>query len=219
MILIGGASAIYQNGRGAFQEENQVETVRRFCKYAHAIESPNGLRSMWSRRCVTPSLAAQARRTLTHRTTSSPHQSMKPIFVSQRRWTPPQARSRQTSRYGQPLPSSSRRRIRSSSWAKVWPELETREFVERTQLPYLATPMGKGVVPDDHPLSVAAARTFALQNTDLVVLLGAASTGFCISAFLLASARMYASSSLISLLKRSARTWRLKWRSSETARR
>jgi hypothetical protein len=27
--------------------------------------------------------------------------------------------------------------------------------------------MGKGVMPDDHPLSVAAARTSALQNADV----------------------------------------------------
>jgi len=33
--------------------------------------------------------------------------------------------------------------------------------------------MGKGVVSDDHPLSVAPARALALQETDLVVLLGA----------------------------------------------
>jgi 2-hydroxyacyl-CoA lyase 1 len=33
--------------------------------------------------------------------------------------------------------------------------------------------MGKGVVSDEHPLSVAAARTFALQNADLIFLLGA----------------------------------------------
>jgi 2-hydroxyacyl-CoA lyase 1 len=33
--------------------------------------------------------------------------------------------------------------------------------------------MGKGVVPDDHPLSVAAGRSYALQNADLVFLIGA----------------------------------------------
>jgi 2-hydroxyacyl-CoA lyase 1 len=33
--------------------------------------------------------------------------------------------------------------------------------------------MGKGVVPDDHPLSVAPARSHALQNADVVVLMGA----------------------------------------------
>jgi 2-hydroxyacyl-CoA lyase 1 len=48
-----------------------------------------------------------------------------------------------------------------------------REFIEMTQLPYLATPMGKGVLPDDHPLSVAPARSHVLQNADLVFLMGA----------------------------------------------
>lgn len=33
--------------------------------------------------------------------------------------------------------------------------------------------MGKGVVPDSHQYCVAAGRTFALQNADLVILLGA----------------------------------------------
>src|SRR5262245_7453799 len=33
--------------------------------------------------------------------------------------------------------------------------------------------VGKGVMPDDHPLSVAAARTLALQNADVVFLMGA----------------------------------------------
>jgi 2-hydroxyacyl-CoA lyase 1 len=41
---------------------------------------------------------------------------------------------------------------------------EVRTFIKRTQIPFLRSPMGKGVMPDDHPLSVAAARTSALQN-------------------------------------------------------
>lgn len=40
-------------------------------------------------------------------------------------------------------------------------------------MPFLATPMGKGVVPDSHSLCVASARTYALQNADVVLLLGA----------------------------------------------
>ena len=35
------------------------------------------------------------------------------------------------------------------------------------------SPMGKGVMPDDHPLSVGAARSLALQNADVVFLMGA----------------------------------------------
>ncbi len=38
-------------------------------------------------------------------------------------------------------------------------EKPIREFIERHKLPFLPTPMGKGVLPDDHPLCIAAARS------------------------------------------------------------
>ena len=57
------------------------------------------------------------------------------------------------------------------AWSRA--EDEVRAFIERTQIPFLRSPMGKGVMPDDHPLSVAAARTLALQNADVVFLMGA----------------------------------------------
>ena len=38
-------------------------------------------------------------------------------------------------------------------------EQEVRQFIEKTQLPFLPTPMGKGVVGDDNKLCVAAARS------------------------------------------------------------
>ncbi|XP_071372201.1 2-hydroxyacyl-CoA lyase 1 isoform X2 [Centroberyx affinis] len=52
-------------------------------------------------------------------------------------------------------------------------EASLRELVERSGLPFLPTPMGKGVLPDDHPNCVAAARSRALLQADVVVLLGA----------------------------------------------
>ena len=52
-------------------------------------------------------------------------------------------------------------------------ENEVRNLIKKTQVPFLRSPMGKGVMPDDHPLSVAAARTLALQNADVVFLMGA----------------------------------------------
>jgi len=48
-----------------------------------------------------------------------------------------------------------------------------RKFVARTGVPFLPTPMGKGVIPDDHPLCVSSARSFALKNADVVLLVGA----------------------------------------------
>src|SRR5262249_3777906 len=52
-------------------------------------------------------------------------------------------------------------------------EDEVRAFIERTKVPFLASPMGKGVMPDSRPLSVGAARSHALQNADVVFLMGA----------------------------------------------
>ena len=52
-------------------------------------------------------------------------------------------------------------------------EQEIRQFADMTNLPLLATPMGKGVVPDDHGQLVAATRSTALQGADTVLLLGA----------------------------------------------
>lgn len=52
-------------------------------------------------------------------------------------------------------------------------EKEVRSFVESQALPYLPTPMGKGVIPDNNPLCVAAARSRALLHADVILLLGA----------------------------------------------
>lgn len=52
-------------------------------------------------------------------------------------------------------------------------EAEVRDLIAATALPFLPTPMGKGVVPDDHPNCIAAARSLALQEADVILLLGA----------------------------------------------
>ncbi|KGL77697.1 2-hydroxyacyl-CoA lyase 1, partial [Tinamus guttatus] len=52
-------------------------------------------------------------------------------------------------------------------------ENNVRKLVDLCGLPFLPTPMGKGVVPDNHPNCVAAARSTALQHADVIILLGA----------------------------------------------
>lgn len=52
-------------------------------------------------------------------------------------------------------------------------ENQVQALVEYAGLPFLPTPMGKGVIDDDHPQCVAPARSKALQRADLVVLIGA----------------------------------------------
>ncbi len=48
-----------------------------------------------------------------------------------------------------------------------------RQFVETTGIPFLTMSMAKGLLPDSHPLSTAAARSLALARADVVMLVGA----------------------------------------------
>ncbi|GJN40269.1 hypothetical protein PR202_gb29463 [Eleusine coracana subsp. coracana] len=48
-----------------------------------------------------------------------------------------------------------------------------RKLVDTTGIPFLPTPMGKGVVPDMHPLSAAAARSLAMAQCDVALIVGA----------------------------------------------
>ncbi|KAI1982270.1 hypothetical protein LOZ53_001186 [Ophidiomyces ophidiicola] len=52
-------------------------------------------------------------------------------------------------------------------------EASIRELIERTGVPFLPTPMGKGVVPDSHALNASGARSVVLKNADVVILFGA----------------------------------------------
>src|SRR5205823_14214541 len=50
---------------------------------------------------------------------------------------------------------------------------EIRSFIEATGIPFLPMSMAKGLLPDDHPQSAAAARSYAIGNADVVLLAGA----------------------------------------------
>ncbi|HEX4186063.1 MAG TPA: thiamine pyrophosphate-dependent enzyme, partial [Stellaceae bacterium] len=50
---------------------------------------------------------------------------------------------------------------------------QIRSFIETTGIPFLPMSMAKGLLPDDHPLSAAAARSYAIGNADVVILAGA----------------------------------------------
>jgi len=177
MILIGGASDISQHGMGAFQEAPQVEAARIWCKYAAAVDRVDRI----------PYFVEQAVRTSIYGRPGPVYLDLPGDIIGgkadeeaapQRPPIPDPPRS-----FADPaaiaaalaaLKSAERPLVivgKGAAYARA--EDEVREFIEATQLPFLASPMGKGVIPDDHPLSVGAARSHVLQNADLVFLLGA----------------------------------------------
>lgn len=52
-------------------------------------------------------------------------------------------------------------------WSKASQAL--RDFVEATGIPFYTTPLGRGVIREDHPLAFVAARSTAFREADLVL--------------------------------------------------
>ena len=52
-------------------------------------------------------------------------------------------------------------------------DAEIRALIEKTGIPYLPMSMAKGLLPDTHEQSAAAARSFVLPGADVVMLIGA----------------------------------------------
>jgi len=50
---------------------------------------------------------------------------------------------------------------------------DLRAWIESTGIPYLPMSMAKGLLPDNHPQCAAAARSFVLDQADVVMLIGA----------------------------------------------
>src|SRR5438094_9716217 len=162
---------------GAFQEERQVLIASPFCKFAHGIESVQRI----------PYYVEMATRNAIYGRPGATYLDVPDDIITgkcdvdkivqvERAPDPPrmvapmeniEAALNLLQRAERPLVLIGK----GMAWSRA--ENEVRAFIERTQLPFLRSPMGKGVMPDDHPLSVAAARTLALQNADVVFLMGA----------------------------------------------
>jgi 2-hydroxyacyl-CoA lyase 1 len=177
MILIGGASETYRGGMGAFQEERQVLIASPFCKFAHGIESVARI----------PFYVEMATRNAIYGRPGATYLDMPDDIIrgtceldkiSQAERVPEAPRTvapAENVEAALNLLEKAQRPLvilgKGMAWSRG--EDEVRAFIERTQVPFVRSPMGKGVMPDDHPLSAGAARTLALQQADVIFLMGA----------------------------------------------
>ena len=177
MLLIGGASETYRNGMGAFQEERQVLAATPLCKWAHAIEHVHRI-PFYVEMAVRQSIYGRpgaAYLDIADDIITGACDVDKAMQVPK---CPEPPRIQTMPEYIDQalnvLQSAERPLViigKGMAYSRA--EDEVRAFIEKTQLPFLASPMGKGVMPDDHPLSVGASRSLALQQADVVFLMGA----------------------------------------------
>ncbi|KAM5156774.1 2-hydroxyacyl-CoA lyase 1 [Mantella aurantiaca] len=177
LIVLGGSSDGNQETMGAFQEFPQVETCRLYSKFT---ARPNSLKAI-------PIVIEKAVRTSMYGRPGACYVDIPGDFVNQ-------MVDRSEVRYTtcclpRPISLADPREVQKAvvelknaqnplviigkGAAFACAENTIRTLVNECGLPFLATPMGKGVVPDNHQYSVAAARSSALLHADVILLLGA----------------------------------------------
>ncbi|XP_066571769.1 2-hydroxyacyl-CoA lyase 1 isoform X1 [Amia ocellicauda] len=177
VVVVGGSSDQNQETMGAFQEFPQVEACRLYSKFS---ARPSSLEAI-------PAVVEKAVRCSTYGRPGACYIDIPGDMVNGRverakvRVVPcclpppvslaePQAISQVVAVLQQakrPL------LIIGKGAAYAHAESNIQNLLDLTGFPFLPTPMGKGVVPDSHPNCVAAARSRALQQADVILLLGA----------------------------------------------
>jgi len=176
IVAIGGASPLTQAGVSAFQETDQVALFRPITR--------------WTGRCLDtrriPEYVAAAFRAASAGRPGPVYLDLpgdvlyREIAESDVRWTSgvierarPSADPRAVERALALLEQVRRPVLISGSgviWSSAEAELET--FVDRAGIPFYATPQGRGVIPEDHPLSFLGARSTAFREADLILIVG-----------------------------------------------
>ena len=177
MLFLGGSYEQTGHSMGFFQEADQLTSLRPFAKYAERVEAIERI----------PIYIAEAVKKALYGTPGPSYLDLPGDIIAgsvdedRVQWAPRVPDPRRTladprdveaaiaalKTAEQPLI------IIGKGVAYSRAEQEMRAFVEKTGLPFLAMPMAKGILPDDHPQAAAAARSFILQNSDMILLMGA----------------------------------------------
>jgi acetolactate synthase-1/2/3 large subunit len=175
MLVVGGRAPIARWGMGSLQEMDHVEVVRSLTKKAMTLESAeDAYRS-----------AAELMRTALSRRTGPVFMDV-PIDVFFGAADMPEATEHLTPDPGPPpdpdMVAAAARVIRGAErpvvvagggvwWAHA--EDELRDLVEVANVPLTVNGMARGVLPPTHPLFFSRARSQALREADVVVIVGA----------------------------------------------
>ena len=177
MLLLGGSYEQSGHSMGFFQEADQLTSLRPFAKYAERVEMIERI----------PIYIAEAVKKSLYGTPGPSYLDLPGDIIAGSvdedlvQWAPrvPEPRRqiadpRDVEAAIAALKTAEQPLIiigKGIAYSRA--EQEMRTFVEKTGIPFLAMPMAKGVLPDDHPQAAAAARSFILQNADMVLLMGA----------------------------------------------
>ncbi|OAY60450.1 hypothetical protein MANES_01G113700v8 [Manihot esculenta] len=185
MVMISGSCDQKDAGRGDFQELDQIEAVKPFSKFSVKAKDIKDI----------PNCVVQVIDQAVSGRPGGCYLDL-PSDVLHQTVTEPEAESLVTAAFnssksksvanGSEVPTSEiegavellRKAERplivfgkGAAYARA--ENELRKLVETTGIPFLPTPMGKGLLPDTHELAASAARSLAIGKCDVALVVGA----------------------------------------------
>src|ERR1700757_3653952 len=181
MILISGSSdrAIVDLEQGDYEEMDQLAVARPHCKTAYRPTRPQeiGIGIARATRAAVSGRPGGVYLDLTAEVLGSglDVETAKKSLVKVVDPAPPQPPAPQSAVRAIELLANAQRPLvilgKGAAYAQA--EEEIRSFLETTGIPFLPMSMAKGLLPDEHPQSAAAARSFAIRPAHVVVLVGA----------------------------------------------
>jgi oxalyl-CoA decarboxylase len=181
MILISGSSdrSIVDLEQGDYEELDQLNAARPYAKAAYRINRPQdiGIGIARAIRAASSGRPGGVYLDLTAEVLGSALavETAKKSLVEVVDPAPPQPPAPEAVTRAVELLAKAQRPLvilgKGAAYARA--DQEIRSFIETTGIPFLPMSMAKGLLPDEHSQSAAAARSYAIGNADVVLLAGA----------------------------------------------
>jgi len=175
LLVIGGCAANNLRGMGEFQELDGAGLFASLCRFSARVPAVAELPAMIARAVAA---ATQGRPGPAYVDipadvlAAQPDEALAPVALPA--YAPPRA-EREALRQAAALLRAARRPLlvvgKGLRWSEPFAEL--RALTDAIGLPFVCSPMGRGFLPDDHPLCLDALHADALAQADVVLLLGA----------------------------------------------
>ncbi len=181
MILISGSSdrATVDLEKGAYEEMDQMNAAKPFAKAASRVNNPEDIGTGIAR-AIHAAVSGRPGGVYLDLTGEALSASLdvdtaKKSLVKVVDPAPSQTPSAKSVQRAIDLLASAERPLIILGKGAAYAQADdiVRSFVETTGIPFLPMSMAKGLLPDDHPQSAAAARSFVIGGADVVVLIGA----------------------------------------------
>ena len=177
LLVIGGSAELRRRNMGDFQELPQVETTAPLCKWAYAAESIHRIPTLINiamRQAMAGRPGPVYLDLPAEMISGTVDEEHVPIPAPAPEPARPLAEPQRITQALEVLKEAERPLLivgKGAGWSMA--EDELLQFVDRTRIPFLTSPMGAGMLPPDHPMNVSAARTQALKGADTILMVGA----------------------------------------------